>query len=254
MSYDSLTGSARPLKTAEIVANRIRKAIVTGQLADGDRLPHEAKLTEDFSVSRPTIREAIRILEAEGLIHVVRGAKGGARVNPPGPEQIARAMGIALQTRGVSIGDLYLARSMIEPPAAREAARVSSAETVRVLTAQVEKERALTNDLIACGEAVAEFHFLLLERSGNLTMSIVGRALHDVSALHMQTYYRDYERSDFDTRRKTLEIGFRSQEKLIKLIRNKQPEEAAAHWKRHMHAAGKVWLNGLREKAIVDIL
>lgn len=254
MSYDSLTGSARPLKTAEIVANRIRKAIVTGKLAGGDRLPHEAKLTEDFSVSRPTIREAIRILESEGLIHVVRGAKGGAKVNPPGPEHIARAMGIALQSRGVSIGDLYMARSMIEPPAAREAARIGAKETVSILTQQIEKERSFGNNLVESGLAVAEFHFLLLERSGNLTMSIVGRALHDISALHMQTYYRQHTQYDPETRSKILEIGYRSQEKLVNLIKTKQAEEAAAHWKRHMQAAGKVWLEGLSEKTIVDIL
>lgn len=254
MSYDALTGSARPLKTAEIVANRIRKAIVTGKLSDGDRLPHEAKLTEDFSVSRPTIREAIRILESEGLIHVVRGAKGGAKVNPPGPEQVARAMGIALQSRGVSIGDLYIARSMIEPPAAREAARIGSRETVAALTQQIEKERSLKNELVECGLAVAEFHFMLLEGSGNLTMSIVGRALHDIAALHMQTYYRENQNFDPETRSKTLEIGFRSQEKLVLMIKTKQAEEAAAHWKRHMQAAGKIWLEGLSEKTIVDIL
>lgn len=254
MTYDTLTGSARPPKTAEIVANRIRKAIITGQLSEGERLPHEAQLTEDFGVSRPTIRETIRILESEGLIYVVRGAKGGARIRAPGPEHIARSMGIALQAKGVTIGDLFAARSMIEPPAAREAARIGSQETIDILSAQIAKQRSLAGNSEALAPAIAEFHLLLLECSENLTMSIVGRALYDVSALHIQTYYKKHEETPIDGRAYLVEIGFKSQEKLVGLIRDKKPEEAAEHWKKHMRASGKIYLTGTSEMSLIDIL
>jgi GntR family transcriptional regulator, transcriptional repressor for pyruvate dehydrogenase complex len=64
-------------KTAELVASRIRRAIVEGRIGAGENLPSEAKLVETFEVSRPTIRETIRILEFE--ITASRGARGGAR-------------------------------------------------------------------------------------------------------------------------------------------------------------------------------
>jgi DNA-binding FadR family transcriptional regulator len=69
----------RAPKTAELIASYIRGQIVRGDLKTGDALPSETVLMEMFGVSRPTLREAFRILEAESLISVRRGARGGAR-------------------------------------------------------------------------------------------------------------------------------------------------------------------------------
>ena len=68
-------------KTSEIVANHIRGQIVRGELREGDSLPPEGQLMTSFGISRPTLREAFRILEAESLISVVRGSRSGARVH-----------------------------------------------------------------------------------------------------------------------------------------------------------------------------
>src|ERR1700709_204673 len=122
MFQDFNDGSIRVPKVAELTAARIRTAIVLGELATGDNMPSEAQLITDFRVSRPTIREAVRILESEGLISVTRGAKGGARAGRPAPSTGARAAGLALQTRRATIGDIYETRMIIEPPAARLAA------------------------------------------------------------------------------------------------------------------------------------
>src|SRR3546814_8534697 len=80
-------------KTAELVADRIRRRIISGELGEGASLPPESQLLELFGVSRPTLREAIRILEAERLITVKRGSRSGARVSPPRVEsaEIGRA-------------------------------------------------------------------------------------------------------------------------------------------------------------------
>ena len=65
-------------KTAELVATQLRNQIVRGDLREGDALPPEAALMAQFGVSRPTLREAFRVLESEALISVRRGARGGA--------------------------------------------------------------------------------------------------------------------------------------------------------------------------------
>src|SRR3546814_10423999 len=85
--------AVRVPKTAELVARQIRNAIIRGELVDGDTLPAESHLIAEFEVSRPTIREAVRILESEGLVTVARGARGGARVSSPNYEMVARAAG-----------------------------------------------------------------------------------------------------------------------------------------------------------------
>ena len=111
--------SIRVPKTAELVAGRIRRQIVLGQLNEGDALPPETALMEDFGVSRPTLREAFRILESEGLITVRRGAKGGARVQVPSTDVVARNAGLVLQHRGATVADVLDARVIVEAPAAR---------------------------------------------------------------------------------------------------------------------------------------
>jgi DNA-binding FadR family transcriptional regulator len=88
--------SFRVPKTAELVAQRLRRQIISGDLAEGDALPSETTLTETFGISRPTLREAFRVLEAEQLISVRRGARGGARVHAPSADVAARYAGFRL--------------------------------------------------------------------------------------------------------------------------------------------------------------
>src|SRR5690349_15630482 len=119
------TGHGRPFgqrirvpKTAELVAAELRRKIVRGQLAEGDSLPGEAELMAEFAVSRPTLREAFRVLESESLITIRRGARGGARVHVPDGGVVARYAGLILEYRSATLQDVYTARTVIEAPCA----------------------------------------------------------------------------------------------------------------------------------------
>ena len=70
-------------RIAEIVADELRRQIIDGELADGDLLPRQEVLVEQFNVSLVSLREALRILETEGLVSVRRGNRGGAVVHAP---------------------------------------------------------------------------------------------------------------------------------------------------------------------------
>ena len=252
MFDSSIGGHIRIPKTAEVLASRVRKAIIRGELKAGDKLPSEAQLISDFEVSRPTIREAIRILESEGLISVSRGARGGARVNAVSSEMLSRATGIALQARGATMEDIYQARALIEPPAARLAAQSRPAEAAKALRAQLDVELTVEGHL-ARAKAVADFHRTLLEECGNIALGVVGRALQDVVALHMQLSIRANPRG-LDVSDRQTKFGLRSQERLIELIEAGDGPGAEAHWIRHMEAAGKVWLAGVGSTSVVDVL
>jgi DNA-binding FadR family transcriptional regulator len=65
-------------RASDDIANEIKNAILTKEFTDGKRLPSERSLAEQFHVSRMTIREAFRLLEAKGIITVKKGPKGGA--------------------------------------------------------------------------------------------------------------------------------------------------------------------------------
>src|ERR1700722_2647023 len=111
--------TVRVPKAAELVAAHVRRQIVTRQLHEGDALPSETALMAEFNIARPTLREAFRILESEGLITVRRGARGGARVQEPSTDVAARYAGFVLQHRGVTLDDVLDARLIVEAPAAR---------------------------------------------------------------------------------------------------------------------------------------
>src|SRR5581483_5962264 len=102
-------------KMAELVASDLRRRILRGELVENDALPSESALMERFGVSRPTLREAFRVLESESLISVRRGAHGGARVHLPNADSAARQAALVLEHRGVSMRDVYEARGVIEP-------------------------------------------------------------------------------------------------------------------------------------------
>src|SRR5437764_12675328 len=103
---------------AELVAQQLRRQIIRGELTEGEALPSEAALMAQFGVSRPTLREAFRVLEAEGLISVRRGAHGGARVHTPDVDVAARYAGLVLEHRGATLADVYEATALVEPPCA----------------------------------------------------------------------------------------------------------------------------------------
>jgi len=251
--FDSpIGGTIRIPKTAEVLASRVRKAIIRGELKAGDKLPSEAQLISDFEVSRPTIREAIRILESEGMISVSRGARGGARVNTLTNDMVTKAAGVALQSRGATMKDIYIARSLIEPPAARLAAENRPGEAAAALRRQLEVERTIGGQH-ALAAAIAEFHRILLDECGNIALGVVGKALQDVVELHMQLSIRANVRA-LDTSDRRTRFGLRSQEKLIELIEAGDAAGAEAHWVAHMEAAGKVWLEGVESTSVIDVL
>jgi GntR family transcriptional regulator, transcriptional repressor for pyruvate dehydrogenase complex len=241
-------------KTAEIVARKLRRAIVEGTISSGENLPPESKLIEMFEVSRPCIREAIRLLEFENLISISRGARGGARVRAPSVDFVSRAMGVALQARGATLGDIYAARSMIEPIAARLAAETRPKEAAKALSAQVAVERkALNKSAVIAGRA-AEFHRMLMEQCGNQTFALVGIALHDLVSMHQTLAHRSHPPENPAVTLKRSQAGVRSQERLIEFIAAGRGDGAEIHWQAHMAKAGEYFLEGLAEKSVVDIL
>ena len=138
------TKTTRSREKPEQIADELRALIVSGELAEGDSLGREPDLVERFGVSRPSLREALRILEAEGLITVVRGVLGGVIVHEPNERMTARTAALVLQSRNVTLGDVHQARSVIEPAAVRIlAASRRAASRSTSSTSLVEEQRAV---------------------------------------------------------------------------------------------------------------
>src|SRR5918911_3971169 len=117
MARDPNAGLFAPISVARAsssIADQIRQAIVTGKLAEGERLPPERELAEQFGVSRVTVRDALRALEAMGLIEVRVGARGGAFVTVPTGSIVGQTMSDMMMMQAISPEDIVEARLVVE--------------------------------------------------------------------------------------------------------------------------------------------
>lgn len=248
----------RAPKTAELIASYVRGQIVRGELKTGDSLPSETVLMEMFGVSRPTLREAFRILEAESLISVRRGARGGARVVSPDIAVAARYVGLLLQVSGTTIADVYEARTVLEPAAAALLAARRSRQDLDDLNACVQHLESLMEsdghfmDADAWSQAMQRFHDLILERAGNRTLSVQAGVLREVVAMHLSTAVaRIFDRPDTCEQFRRM---IRSYRKLVRLIDARDAEGAERHWRTHMEVAGRRLLgDDMGSRAVVDL-
>src|SRR5919197_6478704 len=93
-------------RASSSIADQIRGAIVSGRLREGERLPPERELAEQFGVSRVTVRDALRALEAQGLVEVRVGARGGAFVTAPTGANIGQTMSDMMLMQAISPDDI----------------------------------------------------------------------------------------------------------------------------------------------------
>lgn len=168
-------GRVRVNRVADVVADRIRELIVAGDLSDGDRLPRLDVLLDQFGVSAPSMREALRILESEGLITVQRGSVGGAVVHRPDARTAAYIVGLVLRSEGTELRDVNEGMALLEPVCAlRCARRPDRATTVvpELRKINATARRRLDDDL-AFNEAMTGFHAALATHCGNDTLRLV---------------------------------------------------------------------------------
>jgi GntR family transcriptional repressor for pyruvate dehydrogenase complex len=163
----------RRRSNAELVADDLREAIVRGELADGTVLPNLEILRRQFGVGLPAAREAIRILESEDLVTVIRGNVGGAVVHAPGISGAASRLDMVLHSQNVGLADLGEALRALEPLCAKLCAERADDATVRVLGDLVERASQATDDDQLAITLNREFHEALVAGCRNRTLQVV---------------------------------------------------------------------------------
>ena len=101
-------------RVSQVIVDQIKALLREGKLATGDRLPSERDLCQRFGVSRVTVREALRVLEASGLIEIRVGARGGAFVASPSKERLGEGLADLMTLAPLTPADVTEARSVIE--------------------------------------------------------------------------------------------------------------------------------------------
>jgi GntR family transcriptional regulator, transcriptional repressor for pyruvate dehydrogenase complex len=243
----------RAAKTGEMIAGYLRGRIVRGELAEGDSLPSEIELMHQFDVSRPTLREAFRILETESLIVIKRGSRG-ARITAPRVEVAARYVGLLMQTSGTTLADVYEARSLIEPAAVALLARRRTPQDLADLAACIDElEARVTSgpvpaDVAAWTRGAQRFHDLVMERAGNRTLAIQSMVLREVVDTHLLLATGSSAGAAAAGRFAKV---IRSYRKLLALVQAGDDVGAQKHWQAHMEAAGRSLLPDSPQSATV---
>jgi len=244
------TAAVRSPKTAELVAGTLRRMVVDGQLKDGDFLPNEAELMAHFGVSRPTLREAVRVLESERLVEVRRGSRTGARVRVPGPEIVARPAGLLLELSGATIADVLTARSGIEPIAVRLITEAGDTDAIDELERTLADEVPKGWESGRLPETTGDFHRRMVELSGNATLTIIAGMLHEITVRH--TAFAMNETHPLS--KAGYEKLMRSYRRLLTLMRSGDGAAAEAHWRKHLDTARGLLLQGLETVKVRDVM
>jgi GntR family transcriptional regulator, transcriptional repressor for pyruvate dehydrogenase complex len=169
------------------VAAQLREAILSGELASGSELPSERELGERFGVGRTTVREALRALQAQGLV-VSGAATAPLRVVHPealsaGPARDALVH--LLRLGQVPLSDLVELRCVLEGTAVAAVARHHSDDDLAVLVRGVDTMRAALDDVRAFEQADVRFHLALAAASGNEAVHLVMLAVRDSIGSHL---------------------------------------------------------------------
>lgn len=169
----------RPVRLAERVAGVIRERILAGDLDEGDALPGLEELGREVGVSPPSMREALRILENEGLITVRRGNLGGAIVHRPKTESAAYMLGLALQNQQTRVTDMTVALAHLETLCFTLCARRADRSTALVpaLRKYQEHSAAVIDDIEQFTAACHRFHDEVIRGCGNESLSLAVEAL-----------------------------------------------------------------------------
>ena len=240
------TRRIRQPRVAEIVASKLRDDILSGRLRAGDILPTQESLFSEFGVSPPALREAIHLLETDGLISVRRGNMGGAVVQLPSPERTAHMISMVLQTRAATPADVSGALLHLEPICAGMcAAREDRAtEVVPQLQAEIDIQTANFGDVAQYVRNARRFHEVFVARCGNEPMILLIGSLELIWSTHESQVWGD------DMNEKTMRAALRDHQRLLDAISEGNVARATKLAADHLTAARRTTLAAGTDKTI----
>ena len=256
--FGSSVLSYRHPTVAGHVAAVLRRMIVGGELPDGSTLPRQEDLGTQFGVSHPSVREALRMLEAEGLVTVQRGNRGGAIVHSPDATGAAFTIGLVLERQRTPLHDVGEALARVELECGVLCARAP--DRADRIVPVLERMNDKATELIGgpAGPYVDEsraFHDALIELSGNQTLTVIAWALSvlwkgqidRIDRIETETTVR---RERFVTGDRS--SGLRAHYAVVEAIADGDVERVRSVLTAHGDDANSFW-TGLEGRTLVDV-
>ncbi|MCV0396002.1 MAG: FCD domain-containing protein [Rhizobiaceae bacterium] len=154
-------------KASDVLANRLRDLILGGHIAPGESLPTERELVQESRLSRSSVREALRVLEVEGLISTRPGRSGGSTVQLPGRGSVSRSMQLFVRSHAIRLESLLECRLAVEPFLAGLAATNHTEKELEEL-GEIHERFVLSVDNVAAYKRInLDWHLALARASRN---------------------------------------------------------------------------------------
>lgn len=230
-------------KASDVLADELRELILRGEYPEGTALPPERELVTQTRMSRTTVREALRILEVQGLVRIKTGRAGGAFVQRPDKESVADSVALLIRGRKIRIPALLETREAIEPFCAQLAAKHRTDEDLARLDA--------ANEAIAAEGPLAEFlqanvdwHIAVAVASHNELLT--GMMLALSRAIYASTDNQGF--IDAEVRKTTV----RAHKSITEAIRSQDSAAAVRRMGRHVHAYAEAVLE-VEDRTAVEV-
>jgi GntR family transcriptional repressor for pyruvate dehydrogenase complex len=164
---------AKPDKAAQIIAKRVRDAVLAGELPIGTRLPPERELIEQFGYSRAVVREALRLLEAEGLVKLQSGRNGGAVIHQPSTDRFVESVSTLLRMQHATWDEVHEVLRHLEPLVAELAAERATPADIEAMQRTIDAMRDHADDPQISRAEGNKFHILMAEATHNRMLSMM---------------------------------------------------------------------------------
>lgn len=214
-------------KASDVLAAQLREHILSGKLAEGSPLPVERELAASVGLSRGTVRDALRVLEIEGLVTTRPGRSGGSFVRRPDATTLQRSLNVLMSTRGMRFSSLLEIRDALEPAAAELAARNRTDDDLMRLETVSQLLQQSTDDIPEFLQHNVEWHVAVVAASHNEIMQIILDSLS-------RAILKATDISDFNTAR-TMHDTLVAHDRILSAIRAGDAERAASAMRKHVH-------------------
>ena len=215
-------------RAADVLADQLRSRIFGGTIRPGQHLPPERTLVEQTGLGRASVREALRMLEAQGLVDRKLGRAGGWIARQPGHESVSRSIEVLIRGQQMSFDVLLETREAIEPACAGLAARHRTDADMRALELQTERVRTAAAKVPDYLRENVRWHLTVVEASHNELLIASMTALSD--AIHAGTDIKDFNSKAVRA------AALRAHDRVVDAIRDGDEEAAFARMRAHVHA------------------
>jgi GntR family transcriptional regulator, transcriptional repressor for pyruvate dehydrogenase complex len=222
-----MTNGARPQKTAMLIAQRIVRDALRDRLRPGDLLPAERLMLERYGIGRGTLREALRLLEFQGVITLKPGLGGGPMLQDPDPSHLASTFVLLMQMKSAPFRTIVEVRSAIEPMISSLAATGMTDDAIAELGESISKMRDNLADQDIFFESNRSFHDIIAWSSGNPLFSYIVDSL--LSIMDGTVIGIDYP----SARRKAI---LKAHSEIYKAIADRDPAAASRRMQEHLEA------------------